>query len=267
MLQYAEKWTQAVTAWDAVLCASPEASAADTEVKAERSWCLFHAGELEVAHEAMKDVVEVLEARKIVRDEEKKAKEKARSKAGIERGEGVEEGETTPEALERATAWWRLGQCLWELGGALFAQLGLNHLLTFTAHRPETDPDQNAPAYDAFISAVLATPTYAPAFTSLGVYYQTVEPIDFARSSQCFSKAFELDDGQEVAARFLAEEFSELGDWSLVEVVARRVVDGNGGKSALGGKAAQRLSWAWKAIGGAELVRRPSLLWSQKPIN
>ncbi|KAL8292821.1 hypothetical protein RQP46_000515 [Phenoliferia psychrophenolica] len=233
VLQYAEKWALAVKAWDAVLAASVEPTTAELEVKAERSWCIFNAGELEVAHESMKEVVDALQARKAVRDEEKKVKEKARSKAGIERGEGVEEGETTAEALERATAWWRLGQCLWELG--------------------ETDPDQNAPAYDAFIASVLASPTFAPAFTSLGVYYQTVEPVDFKRASQCFSKAFELDDGQEVAARYLAEEFSEIGEWSLVEVIARRVVDGNGGKSALGGKAAQRLSWAWKAIGGAEL--------------
>ncbi|KAK4701573.1 superkiller protein 3, partial [Phenoliferia sp. Uapishka_3] len=233
VLQYAEKWLLAVAAWDQVLSSSPTTSSAETEVKAERSWCLFNAGELESAHQAMLEVVETLEARKAVRDEEKKVKEKARSKAGLERGEGVEEGETTSEALERATAHWRLGQCLWELG--------------------ETDPDQNAPAYDAFIASVLATPTFAPAFTSLGIYYQTVEPPDYSRSSQCFSKAFELDDGQEVAARYLAEEFSEIGDWSLVEVVARRVVDGAGGKSALGGKAAQRLSWAWKAIGGAEL--------------
>lgn len=200
--------------------------------------------------------MEKLEKRKEVRDEERKGREKARSKAGIERGEGVEEGETTVEALERATAWWRLGQCLWELGGEFLFCFGPGVWVELTLRGgAETDPEQNATAYDAFIASILACPTFAPAFTSLGIYYQTVTPPDPQRSSQCFRKAFELDDGEEVAARFLAEEFASIGEWSLVEVVARRVVDGNGAKSALGGKAAQRLSWAWKAIGGAELVR------------
>lgn len=51
----------------------------------------------------------------------------------------------------------------------------------------------------------------------------------------------------------MAEEFAELGEWSLVEVIARRVIDGNKGRAGMGGKAAARLAWAWKAIGGSEL--------------
>lgn len=46
----------------------------------------------------------------------------------------------------------------------------------------------------------------------------------------------------------------------MVEVIARRVVENNTGKAALGGKAAVKLAWAYKAIGGSELVSRPSIL-------
>lgn len=108
--------------------------------------------------------------------------------------------------------------------------------------------------YKAFISSLKASPSFAPAFTSLGLYYRSLSEPDWERSSKCFQKAFELDPSQEVAAKHLAEEFAELSEWSLVEVIARRVVEGNKGKAGMGGKAAARLAWAWKAIGGAELV-------------
>ncbi|BGO91433.1 Superkiller protein 3 [Rhodotorula toruloides] len=111
----------------------------------------------------------------------------------------------------------------------------------------------NGLAYDAYISALRASPSFAPAFPSLGIYYRLLASPDWERSSKCFQKAFELDPSQEVAARYLAEEFAELGEWSLVEVIARRVIDGNKGRAGMSGKAAARLAWAWKAIGSSEL--------------
>lgn len=111
------------------------------------------------------------------------------------------------------------------------------------------------------MSSIHASPTYAPAFTSLGLYYRALPIPDNDRASKCFQKAFELDGAEELAARYLAEEFTELEEWDLVEVIARRVVDRCSGKVAMGGKVAVRLAWAWKAIGGAELVRPPSLIF------
>lgn len=108
-------------------------------------------------------------------------------------------------------------------------------------------------SYDAYIAALRADPSYAPAFTSLGTYYRSLPTPDWDRSSKCFQKAFELDATQEVAARHLAEEFADLSEWSLVEVIARRVVDGNKGRAGMGSTAAARLAWAWKAIGASEL--------------
>jgi superkiller protein 3 len=103
--------------WDQVLASSLADSDAQNEALGERAWSLFSAGEMEQAREGLQEVVDAMEDRKKVRAEEQKAKEKARSKAGVERGKGVEEGETSVEAEERAKSWYRLGECLWALGG------------------------------------------------------------------------------------------------------------------------------------------------------
>ena len=123
--------------------------------------------------------------------------------------------------------------------------------------------DQRDEAYNFFIAALKHDSTYAPAFTSLGVYYaEFVSPTDPTRASKCFQKAFELDAREAYAARRLAEGFAEEREWDLVEVVARRTIEGEGGLGA-GLKdedaiaAARYLptnAWAWKAVGVVELV-------------
>ncbi|GAA6047631.1 hypothetical protein NBRC10513_004089 [Rhodotorula toruloides] len=109
------------------------------------------------------------------------------------------------------------------------------HRPRLVEHFPDSTPDQTQQAYDAYISALRASPSYAPAFTSLGIYYRSLATPDWERSS------------------YLAEELAELGEWSLVEVIARRGIDGTEGRAGMGGMAAARLAWAWKAIGGSEL--------------
>lgn len=119
----------------------------------------------------------------------------------------------------------------------------------------EKDLDTTLLAHEAFTASIKASPTFSPPFTSLGIYYRALAEPDLPKASQCFQKAFELNAKEELAARYLAEEYAAISEWNLVEVVARRVVDGNKGKLAMGTKAAIRFSWAWKAIGGADLVR------------
>ncbi|GAA5887775.1 hypothetical protein JCM5296_001762 [Sporobolomyces johnsonii] len=238
VLQSSEKYPAALKVWDEVLAlpASTLSPDALTDAKGERAWALHLAGSSEDARPQLEEVVKALEERKVVRDKEAEEKERYRSKRGLERPEGVEEGEQERERDERAQAWWRLGECVWTLS--------------------RSTPDLADDAYTAFIAALRASPAYAPAFTSLGLYYRSLSEPDWERSSKCFQKAFELDPSEEVAARYLAEEFAELGEWGLVEVIARRVVEGNKGKAGMGGKAAARLAWAWKAIGGAELASK-----------
>jgi len=132
--------------------------------------------------------------------------------------------------------------------------------------RPATYPTPIGPriesAYKHFISALKRDSEFAPAFTSLGIYYlENASPPDPIRSSKCFQKAFELDPRETVAARRLTEGFANDKEWDLVEVVAQRTIDGEGGLNAGMDKAeldATRYlptnSWAWKAIGVVKFV-------------
>ncbi|KZT56246.1 hypothetical protein CALCODRAFT_323866 [Calocera cornea HHB12733] len=136
---------------------------------------------------------------------------------------------------QQARAWWRLGRCLWESSA------------------------RYDDAYKAFITSLKRLPSFAPAFTSLGVYYADVaQPPDPQRASKCFQKAFELDAREGEAARRLAEGFAEEGEWDLTEVVARRTIEGEGVLEK--GEAPKRYlpqnAWAWKALGAVELQRR-----------
>jgi len=79
-------------------------------------------------------------------------------------------------------------------------------------------------------------------------------PPDPNRASKCFQKAFELDATQTDAARRLAESFAEEREWDLVEVVARRTIEGEGGNEKATSKHLPVNSWAWKALGVVELV-------------
>ncbi|KAN0063561.1 Superkiller protein 3 [Thecaphora frezii] len=153
---------------------------------------------------------------------------------------------------ERAKIWWRLGRCLWGLGGEY-----------------RSDPVH---AFTCFITSLKRNPAFAPSYTSLGIYYESVaSPPDAIRASKCFQKAFELDARENEAARRLAEGFADEREWDLVEVVARRTIEGEGGAEALAAGAGSSSSsasiaasrrhlsqnaWAWKAIGGVEIARK-----------
>ncbi|KAG1793292.1 uncharacterized protein HD556DRAFT_1479395 [Suillus plorans] len=88
---------------------------------------------------------------------------------------------------------------------------------------------------------------YAAAYTSLGIYYsEHASPPDSTRASKCFQETFELDARESEAARRPAEGFADEREWDLVEVVARRTIDGEGGMVN---------AWAWKALSVVELVK------------
>ncbi|KAJ6558576.1 superkiller protein 3 [Mycena vulgaris] len=138
---------------------------------------------------------------------------------------------------ESARCLWRIGKSYWDIGG-----------------------EKRDEAYAYFIQSLKRNPSYAPAFTSLGIYYsEFVTPRDPTRASKCFQKAFELDAREGDAARRLADGFAEEREWDLVEVVARRTIEGEGGLDAgLKSDGARFLptnAWAWKAVGVVELAR------------
>lgn len=117
--------------------------------------------------------------------------------------------------------------------------------------------------YKHFVQALKNDPEFAPAFTSLGEYYlELASPPDPIRSSKCFQKAFELDARETVAARHLVEGFANDKEWDLVEVIAQRTIDGEGGLNAGLSKSELDAStrylptnaWAWKAVGVVRFV-------------
>ncbi|KAK0545390.1 Superkiller protein 3, partial [Tilletia horrida] len=188
--------------------------APDLEARAEMAWCDVHLGQLESAAEQFRELIKEVE--------------------------GERSAETLPE--DKARTWWRLGRCLWDIGG-----------------ESRTDTTQ---AFTCFITCLKRFPSFAPAYTSLGLYYDTVlDPPNTDRAAKCFQKAFELDARETIAARRLAEGFADDREWDLVEVVARRTVEGEGASEALQGSAAAsrrhttQNAWAWKAIGRVELGR------------
>jgi hypothetical protein len=126
------------------------------------------------------------------------------------------------------------------------------HLNDFIAdHREE--------AFKHFITSLKHTSSFAPAFTSLGIYYsEAANPPDPIRASKCFQKAFEIDAREGDAARRLAEGFAEEREWDLVEVIANRTIEGEGGfensQEIMAGRYLPVNAWAWKASGVVHLV-------------
>ena len=119
--------------------------------------------------------------------------------------------------------------------------------------------DSREEAYRLFITSLKHSPSFAPAYTSLGMYYSEVaNPPDPIRASKCFQKAFELDAKEGEAARRLAEGFAEEREWDLVEVVANRTIEGEGGfensQEVIAGRYLPVNAWAWKASGVVHLA-------------
>ncbi len=87
---------------------------------------------------------------------------------------------------------------------------------------------------------------------------EAANPLDPIRASKCFQKAFELDAREGDAARRLAEGFAEEREWDLVEVIANRTIEGEGGfedsQEIMAGRYLPVNAWAWKASGLVHLV-------------
>ena len=131
---------------------------------------------------------------------------------------------------------YRIGVCLWNID-------------TSKAARKD-----RSGAYSYFLAALKSNLNFAPAYTSLGIYYADYSK-DKKRSRKCFQKAFELSSSEVAAAERLARIFAEQGEWELVEVVAQRVVDSGKVRPSPGSKK-NGVSWPFAALGVAELNKQ-----------
>ncbi|KAI5789864.1 hypothetical protein FPQ18DRAFT_38049 [Pyronema domesticum] len=129
----------------------------------------------------------------------------------------------------KAQILWRIGTCIWNADEAGRA-------------------DRTQGPYKYYTAALHSNQNYAPAYTSLGIYYADILH-DVGRANKCFQRAFELSAGEVEAAERLARSFSQTGEWELVEIIARRVAEADKKRSLPG----QGISWPQSAIGVVEL--------------
>lgn len=128
---------------------------------------------------------------------------------------------------------YRIGVCLWNLDTSKTAR-----------------KDRNG-AYARFLTSLQANLNYAPAYTSLGIYYADYAK-DKKRARKCFQKAFELSASEVEAAERLARAFADQAEWDLVEVVAQCVADSGKVRPPPGSKR-KGLSWPFAALGVVQL--------------
>ncbi|KAB8292984.1 hypothetical protein EYC80_007348 [Monilinia laxa] len=131
---------------------------------------------------------------------------------------------------------YRVGVCVWNIDTSKSAR-----------------KDRNG-AYSYFLAALKSNLNFAPAYTSLGIFYADYLR-DKKRSRKCFQKAFELSSSEVEAAKRLAKMFADQGEWDLVESVARRVVNSGKVRPAPGSKK-KGISWPFAALGTAELNKQ-----------
>ncbi|MCJ1251950.1 Superkiller protein 3 [Trapelia coarctata] len=133
----------------------------------------------------------------------------------------------------RSQTLYRIGMCMWNLVTSKAARRARNG------------------AYARLLSSLQANLNFAPAYTSLGIYYADYGK-DKKRARKCFQKAFELSPSEVLAAERLARAFADDRDWDLVEVVAQRVV-GSGKIRPPPGSKKKGISWPFAALGVCQL--------------
>ncbi len=136
----------------------------------------------------------------------------------------------------RAQTSFRVGKCIWEI----------------RADRASRKDRKGA--YAHFLTAIKANPSFAPAYTSLGVYYADYAN-DKKRARQCLQKAFELSATETVAAELLARAFADDANWDVVEIIAARVIDTGIARPSPGSKR-KGLSWPFAALGIVQMNKQ-----------
>ncbi|KAH8693970.1 putative translation repressor/antiviral protein Ski3 [Talaromyces proteolyticus] len=147
----------------------------------------------------------------------------------------IENAETQNHEF-KAEILYRIGRCQWELDQSSAARKNRNG------------------AYASFLGSIQSNMNFAPAYTSLGIFYADYKK-DKARAKRCFHKAFELSSGEIEAAERLAKAFADKQEWDLVEAVARRVVDSGKAKPAPGSKRKGH-SWPYAALGVVQINKQ-----------
>ncbi|EEH48155.2 SKI complex subunit tetratricopeptide repeat protein SKI3 [Paracoccidioides brasiliensis Pb18] len=142
---------------------------------------------------------------------------------------------TRNQAL-KAEILYRIGYCQWELDPS-----------------PAARKDRTK-AYASFLGSIQSNMNYAPAYSSLGIYYADYKK-DRQRARRCFHKAFELSPAEIDSAERLARDFADQGAWDIVEAISQRIVDSGRAKPSPGSKRKGH-SWPYAALGVVEISKQ-----------
>ncbi|KAJ9611692.1 Superkiller protein 3 [Cladophialophora chaetospira] len=140
------------------------------------------------------------------------------------------------DLVMKSVTLFRIAYCYWELNSS------------HSARKNKSGP------YQYLISSVKANPSYAPAYTLLGVYFQDYAR-NKARARVALQKAFELSTSELEAAHRLARAFADSSEWDLVELVATRVVNSGKARPAPGSKKKAH-SWPYAALGVVQMNKQ-----------
>lgn len=126
----------------------------------------------------------------------------------------------------------------------------------------DSNEDQSSvkTAYKILIQSIKAMDTYAPSFCSVGYIYSKYFG-DSIRAFKCHYRAFELDAGDIISAKYLAETYTEAVNWTLAAEIAERLV-----KSEKAKKHLRKASWPYRVLGVANLEKQKdadSIQWFQ----
>ncbi|KAK6199228.1 uncharacterized protein RJT21DRAFT_121530 [Scheffersomyces amazonensis] len=88
----------------------------------------------------------------------------------------------------------------------------------------DKDPAKVDEAYGHLVESLKESQNYAPAYTLLGTVLQEYYG-DRSRAQKCFYKAVELDVVEVSAAKYLVEDLATKNEWSVAEILCKRLVD------------------------------------------
>lgn len=121
----------------------------------------------------------------------------------------------------------------------------------------KNDDEKIKQAYGELINLLKDSKIYAPSYSLLGVLYQDFYA-DKVRAQKCFYKAFELDVGEILAAKYLVEDLAAKGEWDIAEILCQRVVTSEKSRRVLLSTSYEDTdkSWPYRVLGCSALNKQ-----------
>ncbi|CUM64595.1 uncharacterized protein PRCAT00002203001, partial [Priceomyces carsonii] len=123
---------------------------------------------------------------------------------------------------------------------------------------PDNDKDKGIEiinkAYHYLIRSLKDANNYAPSYTLLGVLYHDYYG-DKQRAHKCFYKAFELDESELLAAKYLVDDFTSRNEWNIAEILCKRIANSERSRRVMYNKQHEYSDscWPYRVLGCSSL--------------